>query len=188
MSILRTFIALELPENILAGLGQIQKDLKARGLKIRWTPMENIHLTLKFLGDTTPEQVAGVTAVLSKAAEQQGHFVLTAKGAGVFPNLRRPNVFWIGLSGPLAPLAAFQQELDQDLLEFGFAMEKRPFKGHLTIGRFKGGTDSGRLIEAIRSLADWASPQFEARALTLFKSDLQPQGAVYSRLASFVLK
>ncbi len=187
MSVIRSFIALELPEAIIAALGTVRKGLKSQGLNIRWVNPEYLHLTLKFLGDIHPEQVDTIAGVLARTVSGKAPVSLTAKGAGVFPNIRRPNVFWIGLAGQLDSLVLLQQELDQGLGEIGFAMENRPFKGHLTVGRFKGPTDTGRLIQAIRSLVDFQSPLFEGEAVTLFQSELQPSGAVYTRLATFHL-
>ncbi|MFZ5569778.1 MAG: RNA 2',3'-cyclic phosphodiesterase [Thermodesulfobacteriota bacterium] len=184
MNSMRVFIALELPETIIAALARVQKDLRPHGLKTKWVKPENIHLTLKFLGDIRPEQVEPVAGVLQRTVARKTAFPLTAKEAGVFPSIRRPNVFWIGLAGELAPLVLLQQELDRGLGELGFALETRPFKGHLTLGRFKGPVDPDRLIQALRSLADFQTPAFTAETVTLFRSDLHSAGPVYTRLSS----
>ena len=179
---IRTFIAFELPDTVLSALGRLQDDLKNRGLKAKWVRLQSIHLTLKFLGDIQADQVDPVAHQLAAAARGTGAFSLGAKGIGVFPNIRRPRVIWTGLAGDLETLGELQRNIDRALSEIGFAREKRPFKGHLTLGRFKGRTDSHRLAAALEALTEFDTRTFTAQQLVLFKSRLEPTGAVYSQL------
>jgi 2'-5' RNA ligase len=184
---IRTFIAFALPEHVISDLGRVQDGLKAAGIKARWVRVQGIHLTLKFLGNIELDQVDPVAAKMAEAARESGPLLLGAKGVGVFPNIRRPRVIWAGLSGDLAQLADLQRHIDAALSEIGFAREKRSFKGHLTMGRFKGRTDSRRMAQALEEFFGFETQTFTARQLVLFKSQLEPTGAVYSQLKTVPL-
>ena len=179
---IRTFIAFALPDKILSALDRVQRDLKACGLRAKWVRVQGIHLTLKFLGDIEAHQVDPVADKMAAAVRGIDPFLLGAKGIGVFPNIRRPRVLWTGLAGDLKPLADLQRMIDAALSDIGFTREKRTFKGHLTLARFKGRTDSRQVAHALEAFAGFETPTFTAQQLVLFKSQLEPTGAVYSQL------
>ena len=179
---IRTFIAFALPDHIKSALGRVQEGLKARGVKVRWVRLPGIHLTLKFLGDIEVDLVDPVAAKMTDAARGIGPLLLGAKGIGVFPNIRRPRVIWAGLDGDLGQLGDLQRNIDAALSEIGFAREKRSFKGHLTLGRFKGRMDSRQVARALEEFSGFETQTFTAQHLVLFKSQLEPTGAVYSQL------
>ena len=185
---LRAFIAISLPEPVLQGIVTAQETLKRSGLKIRWVRKEGIHLTLKFLGDIDRDSVEKISEAMERATGSFSPFTLWAEGIGVFPNLRRPRVAWVGLSGDIEILRALQRDLESQLSGLGFPKEKRPFKGHLTLGRVKGRLDGIKLQGALEDLGDFRTESFTAQSLVLFQSDLRPDGAVYSRLAEAPLK
>ena len=185
---LRAFIAISLPEPVLQGIVTAQETLKRSGLKIRWVRKEGIHLTLKFLGDIDRDSVEKISEAMERATGSFSPFTLWAEGIGVFPNLRRPRVAWVGLSGDIEILRALQRDLESQLSGLGFPKEKRPFKGHLTLGRVKGRLDGIKLQEALEDLGDFRTESFTAQSLVLFQSELRPDGAVYSRLAEAPLK
>ena len=176
------FIAFALPDHIKSGLGRAQEGLKSFGLKAKWVRLQSIHLTLKFLGNIEADQVDPVAAKMAEAARGIGPFILGAKGVGVFPNIRRPRVVWAGLAGDLGQLEGLQRNLDAALSAIGFAGEKRSFKGHLTLGRFKGRMDSQQVAQALEQYSGFKTQTFTAQQLVLFKSQLEPKGAVYSKL------
>jgi 2'-5' RNA ligase len=179
---IRTFIAFALPDTILSALGCVQEGLRTCGVKAKWVRLQGIHLTLKFLGDIEAHQVNPVADKMAEAARGMNPFLLAVKGIGVFPNIRRPRVIWAGLDGDLKPLGGLQRNIDRALSELGFAREKRSFKGHLTLGRFKGRTDSRQVARALEEFSEFETPTFTAQQLVLFKSQLEPTGAVYSQL------
>ena len=185
---LRAFIAISLPEPVLQGIVTAQETLKRSGLKIRWVRKEGIHLTLKFLGDIDRDSVEKISEAMERATGSFSPFTLWADGIGVFPNLRRPRVAWVGLSGDIEILRALQRDLESQLSGLGFPKEKRPFKGHLTLGRVKGRLDGIKLQEALEDLGDFRTESFTAQSLVLFQSELRPDGAVYSRVAEAPLK
>ncbi len=178
----RAFIAVDLPDRVRGELGDLQRDLKSKGLKIRWVKPACIHLTLRFLGEIPEDLPPEIGGLMTEAAVRFPPFSLTAKGMGVFPSLRRARVLWVGLSGDMETLVTMHQRLSRLLETVGFPMEGRPFRPHLTLGRIKQRLDPKRLAAAISSQADFFSEPFTVREITLFKSRLAPQGAVYTPL------
>jgi 2'-5' RNA ligase len=180
---LRTFIAVEIPERILAGIGQLQKDLKKHRFNVRWVRTENIHLTLKFLGNIPASDVEHISRAIADTAAGQQVFELRASGLGVFPNIRNTRVIWTGLSGNVQALRSLQASLENHLAEKGFQREKRSFKGHLTLGRSKGKIDARQMADSIVSLGDFSSDVFSVRYLSFFQSHLKKGGPpVYTRM------
>ncbi len=184
---IRSFIAISLPEPVLQAIGKAQETLKGARLDIRWVRQEGIHLTLKFLGDVERENIEGIQAAIARAAKGASPFTLYGEGVGVFPDRKRPRVIWVGLSGDLQALAALQRDLESQLDGLGFPREKRPFKGHLTVGRVKGRLDATRLAKALDGLSAFKTESFSVECVELFQSTLRPQGAVYDRLAEIGL-
>jgi len=186
-ALLRAFVAVEIPEDLLAALEAAQSDLKRR-MRARWVRAGSMHLTLKFLGDIPAGHVASVADALQAAAGGHTTFSLTVSGIGVFPSIRRPRVIWAGLSGPTGRLLDLQRSLEERLVALGFPREERPFRGHLTIGRFSEPVESERLAEVVNSFASRIFGGFAVKELVLFQSDLQPKGPVYTALARARLK
>ncbi|MGD9280130.1 MAG: RNA 2',3'-cyclic phosphodiesterase [Desulfobacterales bacterium] len=180
--IFRAFIAVDLPESVKSFLGETQEALKAYGFRVKWVRPQNIHLTLKFLGDTAAADVDRIADAMALAAGTCPIVSLAVKGIGVFPDVRRARVIWAGLKGQLEILADFQQALDAHLADLGFPRETRPFKSHLTVGRVKGKIAPDRMRAAIDKLKEVESESFEINKVILFKSDLRPSGAVYTKV------
>ena len=107
---------------------------------------------------------------------------LAARGVGVFPGIKRPRVIWVGLGGQTQALFALQRKLEDNLAVIGFAKEKRPYKGHLTLGRFRQAVDPHTIHQVLQEHADLKSEDFTADRIILFQSDLKPAGPVYSEL------
>ncbi|MBW2646020.1 MAG: RNA 2',3'-cyclic phosphodiesterase [Deltaproteobacteria bacterium] len=185
---IRSFIAIELPGQVIEAIKKLQEDLRKYGLGIRWVRPENIHLTLKFLGNISEEDVAPITSVLKTATDTTEPFHLRGQGLGIVPGISRPQVIWIGMSGDVEPLKQFQLRVEEGLEQLGFPKEKRPFRSHLTIGRVKGKLEKRILLEAIEQLGIFESDSFIADSIILFRSDLQRSGAVYTKLAEVPLR
>jgi len=184
----RAFIAIDLPESIKSFLSEAQEALKLYGFRVKWVRPQNIHLTLKFLGDTATADTDKITEAMTLAAKNCPTVSLTAKGVGVFPNVRRPRVIWAGLNGQIETLANLHQTLDAHLADLGFARDTRAFKSHLTLGRVKGKIASDRMLAAIDKLKEFESESFETHQVILFKSELRPGGAVYTRVQAIALQ
>ena len=183
---IRVFIAVKLPDHVIRRLSETQQDLKKHGLMIKWTRSENIHLTLKFLGDIFLEDVGPVCEVIKTSVRGLGPIKLYAGGVGIFPGIRRPRVLWTGISGQLDLLEKLHKAIDAGLSSLGFAKDDRRFTGHLTLGRFKGHHNSEaliKLIDMMKIYADMALDEFIVDAVSLYKSDLKPSGPIYTDLS-----
>ena len=181
-STLRAFIAIELPEKVQESLQQVQKRFQAHRFKVRWVKTENIHLTLKFLGNIRVDVVEEIRQAISEEVENRGPFNLQARGVGVFPGVKRPKVLWAGLTGDIGQLVSLQQTIDGRLVGVGFTREKRKYKGHLTLGRIKGRINSRQLVNAMGEIGDFESDPFTVNRVVLFQSRLKADGAEYTRL------
>jgi 2'-5' RNA ligase len=179
---IRTFIALELPPTVLSLLCTVQQELEQLKIRARWVRPENIHLTLKFIGDIEPGDVDAICAAMTAAANEFSPITLTVRGIGVFPTIKRPRVIWVGLDGDIRSLLALQSRLEDKLAEAGVAKDKRSFKAHLTLGRIKQPPGPAVIRQMMTEYATLSSDEFTCDQVILFKSDLKPSGAVYSQL------
>ncbi|MCX5821781.1 MAG: RNA 2',3'-cyclic phosphodiesterase [Deltaproteobacteria bacterium] len=183
---IRSFLALDPPEEILREIGRVQDSLrKLIHGDVRWLRPEAIHLTLKFFGDIPECDVANISAVAGKAAAEVRPFDLAIGGAGVFPDPHRPRIIWLGMNGEVARLVTFQQGMERALQEIGFPREERPFRPHLTLGRIKTPKGLIGLTGVLEKGETYTAGRFTASGLGLFKSDLTPRGAIYTRLAGY---
>jgi 2'-5' RNA ligase len=192
MSLLRAFIAVEIPSEIHKAIESKAAPLRAAldASLVRWVPTDNIHLTLKFLGDVSPTNVEMLSQMLSVEVSQHSTFALKFGGLGAFPNPRRPRVIWIGIQAP-AGLEALQRGIEAAAATLGYPSEERPFSPHLTIGRVKqnvGSADVQKIRTALEQTEVGALGTAQVSAVYLFKSDLKPSGAVYTQLFSAPLR
>ncbi len=188
MSLLRAFIALEIPATIQDAIQQQTADLRraANSSLVRWVPVGNLHLTLKFLGDISSSNLQFVTQMLTREASQHPGFNLQVGGLGSFPNPRRARVIWIGVHAPTG-LETLQHGIESAAARLGYEADERPFSPHLTIGRVKQNispADQQRIRAALEVAHVGQLGQAEVTAVHLMKSDLQPTGSVYTRLFS----
>ena len=187
-SIIRTFIALELPPAVISLLAKVQENLKSMKFRAKWVRPENIHLTLKFLGNINPGDIDKIGGAMMAAVDDFAALTLVARGIGVFPGIKRPRVIWVGLGGQIQLLFAMQRVLEDNLAALGFKKEKRQFKGHLTLGRFRQSVNPNTIRRVLQEFGNLASEEFTARRVIFYKSDLKPTGAVYSQLRQAVLE
>ena len=180
---IRSFLALDPPEEVLGEIDAVQRRLrKVIEGDIRWVRPEGIHLTLKFFGDVSGDDVANIATVVEKAAEGERPFSLAIGGAGVFPDPHRPRVLWLGMNGDVERLLVFQRGVEQALLQIGFPREERPFRPHLTLGRIKTSRGLIGLARALEKGEEYTAGRFIASGLSLMQSELTPRGAIYTRL------
>jgi len=184
---IRTFIAFKLPKNIISSIGEIQNRFKSYAFKARWVNPENIHLTLKFLGDINYFAIEKVSEAIINAVNGHAPISLAVKGAGVFPGIKRPRVIWVGLTGEIEKLVGIQNDIEENLEELGFPREKRPFRGHLTLGRIKEKINPKKLLDAMKKFEKFESKLFIADKIFLFKSELKSTGSVYKELKNISL-
>ncbi len=192
MEQVRSFIAIELPDELKQGLTQLEARLKmGKQPWVKWADPYSIHLTLKFLGNIAVDRISEITRAMEEAVQGVSPFHLEAKDLGVFPNLRRVQVIWVGVSGEVDKLNQLQQHIESKLARLGFTPESRPFTPHLTLARLR---DRASLDERQRLGQLIASTRFEAAyaikvdAINLMRSQLTREGAIYSRIGSVELK
>ena len=186
MNVIRAFIAISLSEEIYLGLEQVLRDLKSRlpGGPVRWVPGRNIHLTIKFLGDVSLTSLDLLLAMLQTEAARHLQFDFSVGGLGAFPNPRRPRVVWVGVEAP-PELASLHRGVETEMARLGYAPEERPFSPHLTLGRVTRNANPGDLHQLSNVLETYKVGFLgvtRVQAIHLFRSDLQPSGAIYTRL------
>jgi len=187
MGTIRTFIAIELDEELKGNLRRLQGRLgeQIAPRSVRWVRPEGIHLTLKFLGDTPEDKVPAIQSALAQAVASITPFTFTVGGLGCFPNTRRPRVVWVGLSEPTGALAALRNAVEARVAPIGFPTEKRPFRPHLTLGRVQRNASESEVREIGEVVTIAAIGTIDEMAVsTVFhiRSDLRPTGAVYTKL------
>ena len=184
---LRTFIAVELDAEARRQLKALQMALHPLMLPglVRWVAPENIHITLKFLGDTQPDHVAAVTAALDSIGPTISPFQVTLAGRGCFPNFKRPHVVWAGLVDHGQRLQKLADAVEQNVSPLGWPRETRSFTPHLTLGRINDSATSrerGLLGATIQLFEVGELSTLAVSALYFIRSDLQPSGPVYTML------
>ena len=172
---IRTFIAIALPDAVKASIGSAVAALRERNGGVRWVKPEGLHITLKFLGDIPEETVAPLSADLDGAAVASRLMNLSLAGFGAFPGVKRPRVVWIGLDGDVAELVTLARSIDRMCTKYGIAQERRPFSGHITLGRLKTPSVVDLGIGSITGM-------FMASEVLLYRSVLSPGGAQYTVL------
>jgi 2'-5' RNA ligase len=184
---IRSFIAIELPEEAKKGLTKLRKELERGEHKfVKWVDPGGIHLTLKFLGNIPAKRVTEITGAIEKAAQGISSFHLEISGLGVFPSLKQARVFWVGIGGEVDTLSRLQQNIDSVLAAMGFAKEERPFVPHLTLARIReGASPLGRRSfgELVGSTIFEDKYPVEVEAVRLMRSQLTPAGAIYTCLS-----
>ena len=191
MSMLRAFIAVEIPAEIQQNVYK-QTAAFRRGIEslVRWVPAHNMHLTLKFLGDVSPNNVEFLVQMLRNEAAPVPAFDIHLAGLGAFPNLRRPRVIYVGIQAPAA-LDALQRGIEAAARRLGYEVEERPFSAHLTLGRLRQNATAVEQQQIRRALEGTQVDVFgtaRVDSLHLYKSDLNPGGSIYTRLHSAPLK
>ncbi len=185
---IRAFLAIEPPEDILQAMSRLQEKLKREvSGRISWTRPEGWHLTLKFFGDVSMEDVEKISSAVQNRVASGLSLNLKLEKLGVFPDARRPRVLWCGTAGDVSQLSVLQKQLDTDFDALGFPNEDRPFRAHVTLARMKDPRGVTGLGEALAKHGAFAAGEFICWELILFQSQLTPRGAIYTRLAVFPL-
>ncbi len=178
----RLFVALPLPGAVVAFLEQLQKSMKARGLRASWSRMETMHLTLKFIGETPEESLASIIQAVQKTAADRHWFKLRVQGVGVFPSIQRARVFWAGVGWENQELPGLHQALELNLARAGIARSKKRFAPHFTLARFRKAVDHKSIADVMDALETHRSDFFECRYIDLVQSVLKSSGAVHTRV------
>lgn len=183
---IRAFVGVRIDPDTVEKIWQVVSQLRQRLTGIRWVAPANFHFTLKFLGDVEDEKIESVARALEGRLGLFPRFAINAKGLGVFPDLRRARVLWVGMEGK--ELGNLTAQVERTLEPLGFAREKRAFRPHLTVGRWR--NLNGSPAQLAKEIERWQGHEFgETRVeeVILFQSVLNPQGAVYRPLKVMAL-
>ena len=183
---MRSFIAIELPLVIRSALAELQQELKRCNADIRWVKPDNIHLTLKFLGEVKEDRIDGIVEGIRDVCGRAGQLRLEVRGLGAFPNRRSPRVLWVDILGD-GLLAGLQRDIEEAMTLADFKAEKRGYTPHLTIGRFRSLREKDHLFERIGQLSDNSIGFMDVKSVTLMRSDPGLSGAEYTRIAELPL-
>ena len=188
--LLRTFIAIEIPNEIKKQIISQTVGLRQKAARsVRWGAPENIHITLKFLGEISPAQVDLLLPMLKSEAAKYAPFEMTVDELGAFPNVRRPRIIWLGLNAPSA-LMNLQQSLESAVTRLGHLPDQRPYSPHLTIGRVRealSGAEMFSLQHALEAAKVNSPGTFIVKSIHLMQSELKAAGPIYTSLSTAAL-
>lgn len=179
---IRTFIAIDIPEEIKNEISKIKQLLISKGVEAKWTAPENIHLTMVFIGELPVSMVDSYSNAISETVKSFSKISLNIEGIGAFPGLKSPKVIWARVTGDVNSLINVHNELNHNLKSIGFKPETRRFKAHITFGRISKQGMGEKMVNAVRDIGIIKPQEFEACGLTFYKSTLTSKGAEYSVL------
>ena len=182
---MRAFIAIDVSEEVRDAIVRAQDFIGTKEAKIKFVERENLHITLKFLGEITQEQAEEIKRVLAEIAKRHKKHEVRVKGIGVFPNPNYVRVIWAGVENDEG-IKAIAQDIERELSKLGFKKDKE-FVAHVTIGRVKFVKDKLGLAMKLKELANEDFGTFRVEAIELKKSTLTPKGPIYETLARFEL-
>lgn len=175
----RGFIAIDIPIN--KKLLEMENEIKNTGADMKLVEPENIHVTLKFLGDTDEEKISEIENIIKNSVKDINPFNIKLIGSGVFPNKNYMKVIWIGLENAES-IGEIAKKMDKQLQNLGFEPERRGFSAHLTIARVKSSRNKEKLLQIIQKYQDVEFATIEVNLVKLKKSDLTPKGPIYTTL------
>lgn len=183
----RVFVAVPLDDSLRAAVQDLQRQLEDAGAVARWTRPEQLHFTLRFLGEIPPAQVARVKVATREAATGAAPFPISLHGLGAFPSFQRPQVVWIGVADGREPLQALAGRLGQSLARQRFPAEPKPFRTHLTLARVRSTRNWGELVRALGSFKEIEVGTQQVDRLVVIESHLSPKGSSYTPLEEVAL-
>jgi len=181
----RLFIAIELPDAVRAAIDESLRLFKSRIPGVKWVISDNLHLTLKFLGNTPEDQIVEIGRIGAETASGFAPMEFDLQGLGAFPSPARPRIIWAGLGGDVDRLAQLAGRLDQALSSLGFEPETRRFSAHITLARARRKQRVPSIVEQVEKMGGATLQAFTAGEMTLFESTLTRQGPIYAVLERF---
>lgn len=179
---IRCFVAIEIPETIQTLLTSAQEELRKFVRGVSWVKRENIHLTLRFLGDVTPNQISVIKYSIEQVTDTRSPFSMELGGIGAFPNLSRPRIIWAGVKIGADEVGAIAREIDLRLSRRGYERDGKPFRPHLTLARLKSRTNLKPLIDVFQQYDTISGARMMVKQVRIVQSQLRRGGAVYTPL------
>ncbi len=186
--VLRVFIAIDLPDDVRARLGDFQRSLTGSGVRVSWLAPEKIHLTLVFIGHLFAARVEPLADAMDRVARTGASFECTVEGAGYFGSTHSPRVIWAGIPSPPEALMTLQARLAEAVAAQAIPLESRPFRPHITLGRVRSARGAGELTSALQSASNTHFGQVPVTRVCLMQSRLLAAGAQYTILHESALK
>ena len=189
MAKVRTFIAIEIPKKVQSKAFSVIDKLSKETSSIRWVSRENLHVTLKFLGDVEDRDTYAVCQAVTEVTRQNRRFTVDCNGIGAFPSVEKPRTIWLGIDEPENRLSNMYAEMEDSLQKLGYPQEARQFRPHLTIGRIQHGRrNMGNLTTQMQNLSTTAIGEIPVNELVIFSSELTRSGPIYTTLGRATLK
>ncbi len=189
---MRTFIAIELPKEIRNALTLLQEQLRKSGSDVKWVNPENIHLTLKFLGERDEKKIKKIIEILDEIVKDKTSFMANISTIGAFPKINFPRVLWAGIDKGDNEIKEIFKELEEKIAKVGIPKENRPFSSHITLGRTRSTLNRQELVRELNNrqenIPSEINLEFHVTKITLFKSTLTPKGSIYEILKEASLK
>ncbi len=187
---MRTFVAIEIEQNLKEKIYKFittsQAQIKSN--KISWVKKENLHVTLKFIGEIEEKKVENIKEVLNKLIKNFTQFSFSIRNIGVFPDVKKPRVIWLGIEDKTKILGLLSKEIEDELFKIGLPKENKEFVSHLTIGRIKNLTNVSEIEKYIRGNPNTDFGENKVEFITFFQSILKPEGPTYIPIEKFYLK
>ncbi|MEM8679118.1 MAG: RNA 2',3'-cyclic phosphodiesterase [Planctomycetota bacterium] len=187
MKKIRAFLAVELVEGLRERALALVQELAAADADVHWVTPENLHITVKFLGDIDDVESWRVSQALEPIVKRSRRFDLTLGGVGAFPDLERARALWVGVTAGEAPFVELAERIETKMRELAYPGERRRFHPHLTIGRVKGPKGKSSLQQKMQQLARAELGSMKVEAVSLFSSQLRKKGPLYARMATLRL-
>ncbi len=163
-------------------------ELRKLPIHAKIEPIENIHLTLKFLGNTDENKIELIHQKLNEISNKYIEFITEIKGYGFFPNVRNPRIFWLGIQDINEQIMQLQKDIEESMNLLGYEKERREFKSHFTLARIKSNKNINKLVEKIGLLSEIRYEPLRIKYFILYESNLKPEGAEYHILKKYYLK
>jgi len=185
---MRSFIAIPLNRRTHSELLQLQDKLRKSHADIKWVKPENIHLTLKFLGDIDESQATQIKTTLTEVSKRHNPFSMHLSSLGTFPKLSSPRVVWVGIDEGQQECKTLQKSVEDALEKLGFEKENRKFTAHLTLGRVRSDKNKSQFINLLEENRDFSSKtRITVERIILFQSTLSKEGSIYAPLSKHIL-
>lgn len=187
MKVYRTFVAVLIAEDLTQKVAEVQSEAKKLAPDVKWVAPENVHVTLKFLGDVREDRLPQVLSAIEDALRGRSAFEMSLSGIGAFPNPERAKVVWIGIEKGIDHIRELAKAVESGLERVGFSPENRPFKAHVTIGRIKTSKYLGRLAEGMDKIEAEDMGSQKVTSIAVMQSELFRDGPLYTPMAVFEL-
>lgn len=185
---MRTFIAIELTQEIQGYLADIQRELKKCRADVKWVQPENIHLTLKFLGERDEKKIEKIKEIVEETAKTKTCFTVRLSNIQTFPKVGSPRIIWVGIDQGDKETQDLAYELEEKIAKIGIPKENRPFSSHITIARIRSPLNRADLMQKLKTLPPCQDKALLVTKITFYKSTLTPKGPIYEVLLEANLK